>query len=398
MHVCMVLGRDFLYPGRDPRVYREAKALIEGGHELTLVCRSKVSENVPKEENYEGINVLRILQSQTQWKPSILSRAISSMKRFAQYREAMNEMVKLVKDLMPDAVHCHDLEVMPVGVRAKRALNIPLIFDMHENYPAMMRAIHPKKRLSMLSIETFFAKYYERRCCNLADRVIVVTEESRERLERIGIEGKKIWVISNTVDLKEISQGQENGSEFTIVYTGGFGPHRGLELPIKAMPKVIEKIPEAKLILVGDGSNMDDLKKLTSELGLEKNVEFPGWVDGESLKRYVRKAHVCIIPHKVSEHTNTTIPNKIFEYMAFKKPVIVTNARPMERIIRETNAGFVVKDDDYNAVADHIIKLHEPSLRKALGENGRKAIIEKYNWSLTSKELCRMYRQLENPT
>jgi glycosyltransferase involved in cell wall biosynthesis len=94
------------------------------------------------------------------------------------------------------------------------------------------------------------------------------------------------------------------------------------------------------------------------------------------------------VPHHATESWNTTVPNKLFDYMSKGKPVIVSNAKPVERIVREEQCGIVFKDRDSEDLARAIVTLKPESIRTAMGQRGRDAIARKYNWAIDEQRLC----------
>jgi glycosyltransferase involved in cell wall biosynthesis len=103
-----------------------------------------------------------------------------------------------------------------------------------------------------------------------------------------------------------------------------------------------------------------------------------------------------MIPQPNNEYINTTIPHKLFEYMHVGRPIIVSDALPLKRIITETNAGIFFISDNTEDFAGKIILLKESKI--PYGENGKKAVEEKYNWSVESEKLKQIYHVLVNRT
>jgi len=102
------------------------------------------------------------------------------------------------------------------------------------------------------------------------------------------------------------------------------------------------------------------------------------------------------VPHLSTPHTDSTLPHKLFHYMAFGKPVIVGDAIPLERIVGEEDCGLVVASGDDAAMAEALRRLHaDPELRRRMGGNGRRAVWEKYNWDVGIKPLLEFYASLE---
>jgi glycosyltransferase involved in cell wall biosynthesis len=164
------------------------------------------------------------------------------------------------------------------------------------------------------------------------------------------------------------------------------------------MPTVLEEIPDARLLLVGKGSGEFDkeMRELCKDLNVENNVVFTDWVDFRLVPSYIALSDVCLVPHHASGHTNTTIPHKLFQYMAMRKPVIVTDCKPLKRIVEECDCGIVVPSGDRNEMAEAVIKLYnDRELAAKLGANGRNAVEGKYNWENEAKKLCELYERLE---
>ena len=248
-------------------------------------------------------------------------------------------------------------------------------------------------------------KRLERMVLQRVDRIITVVDEAKEHyVNDCGIPPKKITVVMNAEDLEEFGNLEIDESlvakyknDFVISYIGGFGPHRGIDTAIKSMPKVLEEIPDARLLLVGKGSGEFDkeMRELCKDLKVENNVVFTDWVDFRLVPSFIALSDVCLVPHHASGHTNTTIPHKLFQYMVMKKSIIVTDCRPLKRIVEECNCGLVIPSGDYIGMANAVIRLYEDKeYARKLGENGRRAVEEKYNWENEAKKLCELYSRL----
>lgn len=389
----MISGHDF----PDVRLSREAESLLEGGHKISVVAWIRSPERQKDYEIINGVEVVRIKSS--------IDKSASFLKKIFQFMKGTSEIIKTVRKIDPDVIHCYNLEMMWPGMKLKRILKKPLVFDMGENWPEMMWVTSTRQSLS-LRLQVRAAKILEKWACRKADRIIVVVNESKDRLIEKGIGADKIAVVMNTeipenFSEKNIDKTLENelkkrfASSFVVSYIGWFGPHRGLDTCIRAMPYVIKEIPHAKLLLVGNGNNFDELNKLTNELGLNNYVIFTGKVPHALLPTYVKISDACLIPHLSNPHTNSTIPNKLFQYMLMGKPQIVTDLRPLKRIVEETQCGLIVPAGDHHAMANAIIKLaKDREGREKMGENGKKFALKKYNWNVDEKKLIEVYKTI----
>jgi glycosyltransferase involved in cell wall biosynthesis len=162
------------------------------------------------------------------------------------------------------------------------------------------------------------------------------------------------------------------------------------------MDRVAARVPDAELVLVG-GSDDDrrDLRQRCARAGLDDVVTFTGWVEFEAALGHVADSDVCLVPHRRSPHTETTIPHKLFQYMALARPVAVTDLPPLERVVKDADAGRVVPPTDPEALAESLLDLYEnPERAAALGANGRRAVEDRYNFSRDAATLRGVYRRV----
>jgi glycosyltransferase involved in cell wall biosynthesis len=122
-------------------------------------------------------------------------------------------------------------------------------------------------------------------------------------------------------------------------------------------------------------------------LNLKERVVLKGWVNHESIGKILMMSDIGIIPHPKTRHTNTTVPNKLFDYMAYKKPVLASDTEPVRRIVQSENCGLIYRHDSPQDFRDKLLQLIERKTREAMGTNGRKAVERQYNWEADSKEL-----------
>jgi len=301
----------------------------------------------------------------------------------------------------PDYIHAHDLPMMPIAILFGKLFRIPIIFDMHENYPQALKQFNKKGVINFIFKNYKLASILEKLCLKHSDRIIVVINEGMDRLVTMNVPSEKITIVSNTVDLKTFIK-PESGSQIInndfssdkkiILYTGTLSSERGLKTPILAMKSLVAEMNNVMLLLVGDGPQKAELKSIVQTYQLEECVKFMDWVDRDDLAFIVSKADVCIIPQPNNEFINTTIPHKLFEYMAMGKPVLVSDALPLKRIINETKAGLVFKSNDEIDFALRIEQLL--TKEKDWGTKGLEAVRNIYDWKNDEKSLLNMYNNL----
>lgn len=396
MNILMVLSTKTYPP--DGRVEREARDLIRDGHNLFLMARRGPDQQ--RCEVVDGVNVIRVPL------PFQKKKAAADMIYFFFQRYfILFHIIRACRRHKIDALHVHDLCYAFAATLAGKLLKLPVIFDMHEHYVAMLKMSFEarvyKKFKPFACILFFFLRLEEKLACRWAGKVIVVAEEHIRRIQSLGVSPDNIVVVTNTEDIDnftgfEIDQSllEKYRDNFIVLYVGGFSPHRGLETAVSAMPMVLERISNARLMLVGDGFIRAELKHLAEDLHLADKLIFTGHQPFKLIPTYIRLSSVCLIPHISTPHIETTMPNKIFQFMMLGKPVIVSSTAPMMRIVNDTDCGLIFKERDSQSLAEKIIELQDEDRRLRLGANGRGAVKDRYNWQLTVQALLEIYHNL----
>ena len=392
MRIAMLLDSPF---PPDPRVANEARSLVDAGHEVHLVCPELGGR--PREETWQGVELRRWPISRFRFKKfGALNLELPFHRMF--FKRALEQTIR---EQDSEAIHVHDLPLLEVGLELGRQYQIPVVADLHENYPAAVENYDYANRFpGRLLISTERWRRYEKRTVPQADRVLVVIEEARERFAGT-IPNEKIEVISNTVEVGEfegfpIDQELVDrlASQMTFVYLGGFDRHRGLETLVEAFDQFRKEQSDAYLVLVGTGATRAALESQCAQLGLSDRVSFEGWQDFRKFPSYVLGSSVCMIPHLRSEHTDTTIPHKLFHYMLLERPVISTDCRPLRRILESTGAGLCYPSGDARALSERFREMRDPKLRAKLGAAGRVAVLDEFNWAQTARRLVAIYDSL----
>lgn len=387
MTILMLLDHSF---PPDIRVEHEVSSLLNAGHEVHIACFTFTDEPI---EDY--------------WKEAIIHRKkISSLMhktsvgclKFPFYFNFWRTFVgSICKDHSFDAIHIHDLPLAQIGLEMKEKAGLRFILDLHENWPGLLNiSTHVQGPLGRLLSSDQQWRNYERSMVDKADEVIVVVEESKERIQSFTDHPSKIHVVSNTPVIEELELLQtkkaQPSSKMSLFYGGGVTQHRGLQYIINAL-KTIQN-DQLELWIAGDGSYLETLKELTKDLELENQVKFFGWVELNEMTRIMQKADVLLIPHKKTEHSDSTIPHKLFQYMLTGKPILASNCNPIERIILETESGYIYTYDD---IDNFIEKLNKIYIKWKKGEElkmkGAGAVLETYNWARDEKILVNIYNK-----
>lgn len=381
----MILDREF---PPDIRVENEIEILTNAGHEVHIACYTK--QNRKSKELANNYIIFRKQISKFIYKSSV--GCLKFPIYFNFWRNFLKEIFNSEKY---DAIHIHDLPLATIGYEFKKKYNIPLTIDFHENWPAYLRiSAHTNTALGKILSSNKQWEKYEKRMCNVTDNIIVVVNEAKQRLIQAGIQPDKISIVSNTLNLNHfiLPKSKPDPQYFTFFYAGGINYHRGIQNVIIAIHKIIEDFPQIKFQIVGEGSYKTKLIKLVSDLTLENNVKFLGWKSFNEMIQLLGKSDIALIPHLKSDHTDSTIPHKLFQYMFAEKPIIASNCAPIERIINETKTGITYQHDSPEELATKLkyIISNKKSLHD-LYSNGKNAVLSKYNWETDKQYLLNIY-------
>jgi glycosyltransferase involved in cell wall biosynthesis len=263
------------------------------------------------------------------------------------------------------------------------------VLDMAENYPAMIQAVWTAGRqrpVDFLVRNPRLVAAVERYCLPRLDGILVVVEESAARLARLGVPRERIAVVSNTPRRARAEQPLERrprtpGQPLEIVYLGLMEIPRGVGELIAALGRLRQDHHAVHLRLIGEGRDRHLFEAQAARLELRSDVvEFLGYVENRRALELVAQADIGVLPHHADEAWNTTIPNKLFDYMAAGLAVITSDAVPAARIVMETGAGRVFPSGDAHALAEAILALEDSARRRVCGEAARRAVVSRYHW------------------
>ncbi len=385
MKVLMVLEREF---PPDLRVENEIEALIDADFEVHIACYTK--ENRPDYELLQSTHIHRKKIAGFTHKTSV------GCLKFPFYFNFWRSFIfKLFKEFDFDIIHIHDLPLAQIGFEMKTKFGVSFVLDLHENWPAYLRMADHTNSIfgKLLSSNNQWVKYETSQCSN-ADNIIVVVKEAKDRLIKAGISSDKIVVVSNTLNINHFNIPKEvpDKNYFTLTYAGGINKHRGLQFVIKSLTYLKDSPKKVKLVILGEGSYLESLKELCVDEGVKEMVRFPGWVQYKEMQKYVGMSDVCLIPHEKNDHTDSTIPHKLFQYMYAGKPVLASNCSPIKRIIAECKCGLIYKFDDVESIASQVSLLMTNSeLYENMAINGRLSVEKEYNWEHDKKQLLSIY-------
>jgi glycosyltransferase involved in cell wall biosynthesis len=364
--VCILTSVHMPFDGRV--FHKEARSLVKAGYEVVLIARHD------KEEVVAGVHVVPL--------PSPKSR-LQRMTRvlWRLYRLAVRENA--------DVYHFHDPELMTVGLLLKLR-GRKVIWDVHEHYPNSILdkyyLARPLRRVISKSFDLF-----ERAVVRFFDYVIYTTPFVGARYRKMKVRSGRI----ENYPIIELSESFAKDPQEKIVYLGGMSRMRGLLEVLDAFAVVAKKYPRWELCLVGSYSPASfekEMKDRVSALGLGANVKFIPWVPYEEKERLSSQAAMGVITYLPYSNNTSCLPNKLFDYMLVGLPVIASNFPLYREVVEPSHCGLIVdpaRPEEIARAMEYLIE--HPQEARQMGENGRRAVREQYNWEKESEKLLQIY-------
>lgn len=379
MRTVMLLSNAFR---PDPRVAREAQALIDTGYPVTVVCWDREAK-YPTHEVVEGYQIERVQDIQTVYGAG--ARQILYTPRF------WKAAVERVRKMYPDVIHCHDLDTLPAGWWLKGRIGAKLVYDAHEDYPALMSLYLPGPMLRMLS-------WLERYLLRRVDYTITASTVFADKLRVQGV--TPVVTIGNyqslapfdAVNQTDVSAARARlglaPDDLVVAYIGGFSRNR-LLLPLVETAREMQDI---QVLFWGDGHQRAAVETAVAQT---PNARYLGWLPSEQVPLYTRLADViyyCLVPDYPGAIYNA--PNTLSNTMAAGRPIIANDVGDLGRIVRQSGCGVLLPEVTPGTIRQAIESLRDPAARQRVGMAGRAAAETRYNWNVAKRQLEQAYAQI----
>ena len=348
--------------------YKECSSLAKVGYDTYLVAKGESQEEC-------GVHIVGV--------------GLAPESRIKRMTMFTSKVYKAALATDADIYHLHDPELLPYGKKLKR-LGKKVIFDSHENHTAQ---ILEKRYLPKIARKGVAAWYHARetKAVKQFDAVIVPCTFDGENI--FENRAKRTCFIANYPKLNDFHFAGNDAVEKTdkICYVGGLSYERGIYHLIRAAHKAGKR-----LVLAGAFSDEDFERQVKSMpefscvdyLGMLPNTAIPQVLEGCSIG-----ANTLL--NVGQYHHIDTFGVKVFEYMSMGLPVILPDYPYMREMVDRYGFGVCVKTDDVDSIAQAITYLTDnPDLAHQMGENGRKAVEEEFNWGTQEKKLLELYETI----
>ena len=381
----------------DPRVENEAITLINSGYEVFLFCLSNSNQNT--NETINGIKIRRYCSCNLAYKLSALSYDLPF------YKMIMKPKIRhFIKENAIDVLHIHDIRIAGAVFSSNKKHQLKIVLDLHDNIPDNMKFYpHLQKFPGKYIISPKKWKKKEKEFILKSDKIITVSPNfAKQILENNNLQPDKMVLVPNTVRQSFYKEAiysevikKKYSNKFVVLYLGDTNIRRGLLTAIRASELLSKKIVNFKLVIVGINTTDHILIEEVKRLHLESYVDFEGWQDVSLFPSYIIASNVCISPLYRSIQHDVAYANKIFQYMSFGKPILVSNAIAQKEIVESAKSGLVHEEKNEEDFYSKVIELYQNKEKaEELGNNGKEFIEKKFSWEITSKALVKLYDEL----
>jgi glycosyltransferase involved in cell wall biosynthesis len=351
----------------DPRVRKEALALHSDGHEVTIISWDRLHKHEVR-SNMEGMRI--------EW---IRTGKVGVVREvFLNYPSFMIRCLARSRGLDFDVVHAHDLDTLVIGQLISRLRGVPLVYDAHEQYAAMVANDVPPVVGGMFDrIEAI--------CVGRIDLLITVSSMIEEHL-RPNLRCPSVLVM-NCIDLQDMQVVHESHDGVMVFYSGSMEPTRYVE----RLARAVLDIDDCRYKVAGKGP----LRPVIEEMARSnERIIFLGYLPHDELLASMSDVDLvaCLLDPS-NENNRIGMPNKLFESMALEIPLLVSKGTLSAEVAMEEGCGIVISwsEEEFREAVDRV---RDPEVRRSMGENGRKAALVKYNWEVMKERLIEAYRSL----
>jgi glycogen(starch) synthase len=369
------------YTFRSANILRGQRRL---GWETFHLTSPKQGQVERLEEEADGLRFFR-----TPLPTGPLSR-LPVLNQFAFMQATQRRLLELAQQLKPDLLHAHSpvLNAYP-ALHVGRRLGIPVVYEIRAFWED---AAVDHGTQSEWGLRYRLTRAMETRAVRQASQVVTICGGLRGDLIARGIPLDKIGVVPNAVDIEQFSLGGEPdpalkaslglGDSRVIGFLGSFYAYEGLDLLIQALPLLLERAPDVKLLLVGGGPQEANLKAQVSALNLDDKVVFVGRVPHAEVNRYYDLVDLLAYPRHAMRLTDLVTPLKPLEAMAQGHLLIASDVGGHKELIEDGHTGMLFRAGDAADLADKALAaLNLPDGGATLRANGRRFVESERNWA-----------------
>ena len=359
----------------DNRVRRYAETLARRGDRVDVVSLRQNGQ--PPRGIINGVHVFRIQRRVVNEKSkfSYLGRLLLFFMRSMTFLS-----VQQMKERY-DLVHVHsvpDFEVFAAVV--PKLTGSKIILDIHDLVPEFYLS---KFKGTERSLTFRLLTTVERISARFSDHVIAANHIWEKRLQERSVKESKCTTILNFPDT-EIFQARgrtRTDNRFVILYPGTLNYHQGIDIAIRALALIRDQVPQAEFHIYGSGEQLNPLKALVEELGLEKRVFLMGTKPLHEISSVIENADLGVVPKRSNSFGNEAFSTKILEFMSLGVPVVVPDTAIDSYYFNNSVVKFFHANDEKSLADAILLMIKNPELRQKFSRDAAEFVL-KYSWDM----------------
>jgi glycosyltransferase involved in cell wall biosynthesis len=378
----------------DRRVWREALALTAAGYQVSVICPRGPGQ--ASAETLDGVRIHRYAPPPTGEGP--LAYAVEFL--WGWVLTGLLMLKVLLRGGVDVVQACNPPDTLFALALPLKLFGKRFVFDHHDLCPELYVS-----RFGNQGVALRIIRLLERATFRAADQVISTNESYRRvAIERGGVAPDRVTVVRNGPELawaqpRPARPELKNGRRYLACYLGVMGPQDGLDWLVRAIDRIVHDFgrTDCQFVLMGFGDCLEDLRALTTELGLDEWVTFTGRITGDLLFDYLATADLGLSPDPMSPFNTASTMNKTLEYMASGLPSVAFDLHET-RVSAGDAAAYALPGDveDFAKSIDQL--LIDPERRARMGAAGRRRILDGLAWEHQVPAYVAVYDRLLQTT
>lgn len=335
------------------------------------------------EEDYDGLHFYRTL-------PSSTGRNLPVVGEVTQMHRVRVRLEEIVRRVRPDIIHAHSpvLNALP-ALKVGRKVGVPLVYEVRAFWEDAA-VDHGTTREG--SVRYRITRMLETYALGHADHVTTICQGLRDDIVARGIPANRVTVIPNAVDFATFAASgapdealkAKLGLSGSIVvgFLGSFYAYEGLDLLLEGLPKLVARIPTARVLLVGGGPEESRLRELAQRSGMADRIVFAGRVPHDDVQRYYDLVDVLAYPRRSIRLTELVTPLKPLEAMAQGRALVASDVGGHRELIADGRTGVLFRAGSADAMVESIVRLLENAeMSTAIKAAGRAFVERERGWA-----------------
>lgn len=369
--------------GASTHILHNIRGLVNSHFDIQLLTPN--DGLLPPEDEIEGARITRVSQDLSQ---TFLARAVH-----------FGKVVLAHLALHPnyDVVHYRNIWDGLALAQNKKRFGYKTLFEVNGLPSIELKYHYPGIDPALLTK----IKEQEIATLHLSDAISCPSNVTRDYIASLGLDRKRVTVIPNGVSPSDFPPSplpSRDGRVPALLYIGTLADWQGLDVVIKALPKILEQ-QAVRLQIVGRGRSRQRklLSKQIRKLGVEGSVVVRSAVPHHEVPALIAESDICIAPLGLNDRnvTQGACPIKVLEYMASSRPLVASNMPIVRELVREDMDALLFSPNDPADLARQVlVLLNDFELSKRLSDSATERALTKFTWHAAQKKLVKVYQKL----